>query len=195
MLHCDHDVGLPVQFSPEAIEDNDSKPTAAENSVASSGAREAVAEVVEDAGLQQEVRDLLGLVVVLGQDNGEGQEDWVVVEFAKNLKHCEEDADLVGLCEVEMGLRELLNCPRVAWPRLFVGVASVHDGVIEVPELLLDDELPNGGRSDGHDEDFVGVLTLQKLLQDVVLVLGEGIRVVGGQGKSHDDNYELNGKE
>ena len=140
-------------------------------------------------------RNLLGLVVVLGQDHGKGQKDWVVVEFSKDGEHCEEDADLVGLCEVEMGLRELLNCPRVAWPRLFVGVASVHDGVIEVPELLLDDELPNGGRSDGHDEDFVGVLTLQKLLQDVVLVLGEGIRVVGGQGKSHDDNYELNGKE
>ena len=41
----------------------------------------------------------------------------------------------------------------------------------------------------------LGVLTLQKLLEDVVLVLGEGIRVVGGQGKSHGDNYKLNGKE
>jgi len=180
-LHGDEDVRLTIEFSAQSKEDHDGKSTAAEEALASGWGGKAVAEVGVDARPQQEVGNVLGLVVVLGQDNGKRQEDGVVVELPKDGEHGKVEADLVGLRKVERGVRELLDGPRVARPRLFVSVASVEDGVIEVPELLFDDKLPNGGRSDGHDEDFVGVLTLQKLLENFLLVLGEGVGVIVGQ--------------
>ena len=176
-LHGDDDVGLSIKFAAKTKGDDDGESTAAEEALASGWGGKAVAEVGVDARPQQEVGNVLGLVVVLGQDNGKRQEDGVVVELPKDGEHGKVEADLVGLRKVEVGLRELLDGPRVARPRLFVSVASLQDAVIEGLVVLLDNPLPDGGRSNRHDEELVGVLTLQKLLENVVLVLGEGVGV------------------
>ena len=180
-LHGDEDVRLTIEFSAQSKEDHDGKSTAAEEALASGWGGKAVAEVGVDARPQQELRHLLGLVVVLGQDNGKRQEDGVVVELPKDGEHGKVEADLVGLRKVERGVRELLDGPRVARPRLFVSVASVEDAEIEGLVVLLHDPLPDGGRSNRHDEELVGVLTLQKLLENFLLVLGEGVGVIVGQ--------------
>ena len=180
-LHGDEDVRLTIEFSAQSKEDHDGKSTAAEEPLASGWGGKAVAEVGVDARPQQEVGNVLGLVVVLGQDNGKRQEDGVVVELPKDGEHGKVEADLVGLRKVERGVRELLDGPRVARPRLFVSVASVEDAEIEGLVVLLHNPLPDGGRSNRHDEELVGVLTLQKLLENFLLVLGEGVGVIVGQ--------------
>ena len=180
-LHGDEDVRLTIEFSAQSKEDHDGESTAAEEALSSGWGGKAVAEVGVDARPQQEVGNVLGLVVVLGQDNGKRQEDGVVVELPKDGEHGKVEADLVGLRKVEVGLRELLDGPRVARPRLFVSVASVEDAEIEGLVVLLHDPLPDGGRSNRHDEELVGVLTLQKLLENFLLVLGEGVGVIVGQ--------------
>ena len=180
-LHGDEDVRLTIEFSAQSKEDHDGESTAAEEALASGWGGKAVAEVGVDARPQQEVGNLLGLVVVLGQDNGKRQEDGVVVELPKDGEHGKVEADLVGLRKVERGVRELLDGPRVARPRLFVSVASVEDAEIEGLVVLLHNPLPDGGRSNRHDEELVGVLTLQKLLENFLLVLGEGVGVIVGQ--------------
>ena len=180
-LHGDDDVGLSIKFAAKTKGDDDGESTAAEEALASGWGGKAVAEVGVDARPQQEVGNVLGLVVVLGQDNGKRQEDGVVVELPKDGEHGKVEADLVGLRKVERGVRELLDGPRVARPRLFVSVASVEDAEIEGLVVLLHDPLPDGGRSNRHDEELVGVLTLQKLLENFLLVLGEGVGVIVGQ--------------